>query len=674
MTDEDPLSNIQKATRDELLRLAFCGGFSARTGDQPIQISSKKARALIALLALSQPSEMDREKIRGYLWSESPEKRAQDSLRNVIWSLKRMFDEVGFTGFNVTRDLVSLDPSRISIDLRQIDESLTSTSPDARLRSDADIFDQLLWGLEGIDPSYDDWLYALRETKKQETIRKLEWTIQNVDQPAPALIDIADVLRRFDPYSEIAYRALIQGHYENGASNSALTEYRKLWDVLEEGFDEEPSEQTQELIVKIKSKPRYDAPAKAAPRPEGLPNRPRIAGGEKSSIAVLPFHDLSPQTSKDCFAEGVTEDIINALSKFRWFQVSARNSTFQYSSSSADPTEIGARLGVDYVLLGSVRRSDKRTRLSVQLVETASGVSIWSDRFDRLFSDIFDLQDEITETVVAALEPEIAEFERERASSRATNDLRAWDFFHRGVHEIWKMSREGIAEGGDYLRRATASDPNFAQPYSYLAFQTFLRFLFGSTEDNTAMFEEGMSYANVALSIDRREYFARFAKGRLFTMVGQHQDAIHELTQSINTNPSFAFGQFGLGATYVFAGDGENALPPIERAMRLSPNDPLMWIFQTYRGGALMLMDRVDEAIICLEAATSFHNAQYWAFAELASLYVERGQIDQAQKAFERARLVEPSLSADMLMGPIRGTGYIGGERIIENLRKIGLT
>ena len=277
---------------------------------------------------------------------------------------------------------------------------------------------------------------------------------------------------------------------------------------------------------------------------------------DQPSIAVLPFTNMSADPDQEYLADGITEDIITALSKFRWFFVTARNSTFTYKGQATDIKRIGEEMGVRYVLEGSLRRSADRIRVSAQLIETASGNHIWAERYDRQIEDIFDLQDEITMTIAAAVEPELAARERDRAVNKPTQDLKAWDLFQRGIARLWQMDRKDIEEGEVYLRQALEADPSFGRPHGYIAYCYLNYALLGWSKNQEETLLRGIAEARAALAVDQRDYFAHFALGRLYVVKGDHQAAAQEIRDALQINPNFAHGYLGLAAVYYWLGDG----------------------------------------------------------------------------------------------------------------------
>lgn len=235
-------------------------------------------------------------------------------------------------------------------------------------------------------------------------------------------------------------------------------------------------------------------------RPDESPARPEQAAAEltlpdKPSIAVLPFENMSDDPGQEYFSDGITEDIITELSKFRWFFVTARNSSFTYKGGAVDIKQVGRELGVRFVLEGSVRKAGNRVRITAQLIEAATGNHIWAERYDRQMEDIFDLQDEITRTISAAVEPELSNFERESALRKPTENLDAWDLYQRGVAKLWLTDRDGIEEARELMSAAVELDPEFGRAYGHRAYVSYVLSLFGWSVDTETVLNEALSDA-----------------------------------------------------------------------------------------------------------------------------------------------------------------------------------
>ena len=401
--------------------------------------------------------------------------------------------------------------------------------------------------------------------------------------------------------------------------------------------------------------------------------KPTLELPDKPSIAVLPFTNMSSDTEQEFLADGITEDIITALSKFRWFFVTARNSTFTYKGQAIDIKRVGEEMGVRYVLEGSLRQGAGRVRVSAQLIEAASGNHIWAERYDRQIEDIFDLQDEITMTIAAAVEPELAAQERDRAFNKPTRDLKAWDLFQRGIAKLWQMERKDIEESEAYLRQALKVDPDFGRPHGYLAYCHVVDITCGWSKDEQAVLRRGIAEAKAALAIDQRDAFAHFALGRLYTVGGDHQAAAQEIGEALRINPNFAHGYLGLASIHYWLGDGPAVLENADKAIRLSPNDPLMWLFLLYRGHGYEFIGDFDRAIECFEQSSRFPRVGHWPFSKLAAAYYEAGRKEEAAAAFEQARLIEPNLSLEGQRKALRFIQHNKFDYYLRNMQALGL-
>ena len=216
---------------------------------------------------------------------------------------------------------------------------------------------------------------------------------------------------------------------------------------------------------------------------------------DKPSIAVLPFENMSGDPEQEYLADGICEDLITALSKIRWFFVIARNSTFTYKGQAVEVTQVARELGVRYVIEGSVRKAGNRVRITAQLIDATTGRHVWAERYDRDLADIFELQDEMTQTIVAAVEPELGAAERERALSKPPENLDAWETCQRGLWHLWRFDREDNAKAPSLLQRAQELDPGFAAAYAHEAYSHFVNVIMGWAEDPDRTLAAGMAAA-----------------------------------------------------------------------------------------------------------------------------------------------------------------------------------
>ncbi len=350
---------------------------------------------------------------------------------------------------------------------------------------------------------------------------------------------------------------------------------------------------------------------------------------DKPSIVVLPFDNMSGDPEQQYFADGITEDIITALSRHRWFFVIARNTSFTYKDRAVDIKRVAADLGVRYVLEGSVRKSGDRVRVTGQLIDAETNAHLWAERYDRSFEDVFAIQDEITENVVGAIEPEILMGEGRRAIRQTKTDPDAFVCCSRGMWHHYQITREDFVEAEKWVRRAIAIDPKYARGHMALARILFGKCIFGWTGDVEAERLEILRLAERAVALDPRDPYCQYAVFAGSILTGNHQSALAAAQRAIDLNPNFALGQLALGWVRIYLGKFDTALDPLLRALRLSPHDPLGFLFTSRIALAHYHLGNYEEALHFANlamAARRLHLALIVATASLARL----GRPDEA--------------------------------------------
>lgn len=344
-----------------------------------------------------------------------------------------------------------------------------------------------------------------------------------------------------------------------------------------------------------------------------------IGWGGRPSVAVLPFTNLSGDAEQDYFSDGITEDIITALSKYRSLAVVARNSSFTFKGSGGDVRSVGLTLGADYLVDGSVRKTADRVRVTAQLAETESGRQLWAERYDRDLKELFELQDEITTAIAARIEPEVGAAERMRADRKAVPALQAWDFFRLGTKHFYKSTPADNREAQRLLRRAIELDPYLAEAYGFLSYSIVLSMTYFDTEPNEDTVQEALTAGRKGVELDDQDAMIRFMYGRALLAAKAYGDALAELEIAIDLNPYLAPSYCGLGDSLAYEGRIEEAIPYFQKAIELSPHDPLRWAFYSYRALAHIFARQFDLASEWAHKATRVPNAHYWAFAHRVS-------------------------------------------------------
>jgi len=382
---------------------------------------------------------------------------------------------------------------------------------------------------------------------------------------------------------------------------------------------------------------------------------------------------MSEDPEQEYFADGVAEDIITALSNFRWFFVTARNSSFTYKGAAVDVKQVGHELGVRYVLEGSVRKAGSRVRVTAQLVEAASGNHIWAQRYDRELTDIFDLQDEITNAVVGAVEPELAIAERDRATRKPTGSLDAWDQYQRGMWHFWRLNAEDCQRAVEYFACAIEMDRHFSSAYAALGWAHHNHAVNGWTQTPEISLAKAFEAARRAVEIDDRDAFAHLVLGRVHTQRGVFRDAIAEFERALEINPNFAMAYYGLGTTLVRMGKHEDAIPHLDQAIRQSPNDPLVWAIEMMMGRAMHLAHRHEDAIAWGQKSCRHPNATFWADVILAAPLTALDRIDEARSVLAVAREKFPNLTVTTIRERITFIESEAADDLLKLLRKAGL-
>ena len=412
------------------------------------------------------------------------------------------------------------------------------------------------------------------------------------------------------------------------------------------------------------------AGAAAADNPEEPP-KPALTLPDKPSIAVLPFTNLSSDPEQEYFADGIVEDIITALSRFKSLFVIARNSSFTYKGRAVDVKEVGRRLGVRYVLEGSVRKASGKVRITGQLIDAVTGAHIWADRFERDLTDVFALQDDVTVAVVSAIEPKLFQTEIAMATRRRPENLTAYDFYLRAMPQYYLATREGLAEAIRLADRALELDPRFGAVAALGGLCHMQNVVLGHANDPQFDSKEAVRLARLALSIDDGdpETLARAAVISAF-MVGDSEAEIEMADRAVALNPNSWSTWNGRGWVYRLAGLPEEAIRSFERAIRMSPVDPRLYMTLTGIGQALIELRRFDEAIVVLKKALRQNPSYSGTYRCLASAFAHLGRDAEAHDAAARVLEIDPAFTISALIARGRQSN---AKLFIEGLRKAGL-
>jgi TolB-like protein len=386
---------------------------------------------------------------------------------------------------------------------------------------------------------------------------------------------------------------------------------------------------------------------------------------------------MSGDPEQDYFADGVVEDIITALSHFKALFVIARNSSFTYKGRAVDVKQVGRDLGVRYVLEGSVRKAANRVRITGQLIDAANGAHIWADRIDGGLDDIFDLQDQVTASVVGAIAPAMEKAEIERAKRKPTESLDAYDHYLLGIaatHSVFEGTEDAVGEALRLFYRAIELDPNYAAAYGMAAWCHVLRKNYGWMPDDAQVIAEVERLARQAARLAKNDAVALYTAGFALARVLGHLDAGAALIdRALALEPNLAAAWHLSGWVKIYLGEPEMAIEHMAHAMRLNPLDPLILGMQNGTAAAHFLAGRYDAASSWAEKALQQNSNYLPAIRMAAASHALSGRLAQAQKALSRMREIDPELRISDLAELVPFRGAQDFARYVEGLRKAGL-
>ncbi len=445
--------------------------------------------------------------------------------------------------------------------------------------------------------------------------------------------------------------------------------HRQVRDKLNIAFDDAGEQQLKNITRPVRVY-RIMLGENSATRPTA----PALALPDKPSIAVLPFQNMSGDPEQDYFADGVVEEIITALSRFRQLFVIARNSSFIYKGRAVDVKQVGRELGVRYVLEGSVRKAATRVRITAQLIDAISGTHLWADRIDGTFDDIFNLEDQVTENVVGAIAPKIEQAEIDRTKHKLTNSLDAYDCYLRAMMYFYQWTTESISEALRLFYRAIELDPAFASAHGLAAWCYVRRKLSGWMNNPAQEMAELERLAVRASELANDDAVALYAAGWALVQVEGHAEAgAAMLDRALSLNPNITAAWTVGGWTKIYLGDSDKAIEYFAHAIRLNPLDPLVARMHTGIAAAQFLAGHYQEAALSAESALRQHPNDLPLLRVAAASHALAGQIMDAKKNIARICQLDPALRLSRVaaLAPCRRPEDV--DKYVEGMRKAGL-
>jgi len=575
-----------------ILRINVLGRFEARwAGGAAVEIGSRKAQALLAYLAVEDGHPHSRDQLASLLWAGTGEARARHNLRQTLSKLRQCCDRL----VRADGDGLALDTNACTADVAEFRQLARSDDPDALQRCLALYRGELLEGLTARAAEFDEWLLLARGRLRKLACEAANHRVEILRREGrdTACIDALHDMLAIDAAHEPAHRALMELLAQQGRRSEALRQYQACTDALARELGAEPSPETKALHAQLQ---KAESPA-SGPQAAPAAQRPQTSRADPPTIAVLPFDNLSGEQD-GYFADGITEDLITALSCFHSLVVIARGSTFAYRGRDMTDHAIAEELGAQFLVRGSVRRAGARVRINVQLLDAVAGLNVWGHRYDREMEDVFLLQDEITSTLVSTLAGRVEAARLARARRAPPERLDAYDYFLRGKDHHHRFTPEDCATCIRMFEHAIECDPSYAAAHAWLGCGLGQAMVFG-LDDIPKLVDRVEAACLQGLELDENESECHRVLAQVNLTRKNLARALWHQERALFLNPNDDRSVCAMGEILAFAGRAEEAEQWVQKSMRLNPyHPPRYW---THLGRALFHQGRYAEALAAFD-------------------------------------------------------------------------
>jgi TolB-like protein/Tfp pilus assembly protein PilF len=606
---------------EEALRLRVLGHFEIIAPDErSIDIPTKKNRGLLAILALSPSARSTRERLCGLLWGDRTEDQARSSLRQSLAVLRKELGDHEQSILQTRDDVVGLQLKSLHVDAA--DFLRLAESPDRESLRQAESFyrGELLQDTSIREAAFEEWLAASRRHLADRAIAAFEKLARL--ETGQTAIEVAKRLCDLDPLREASHRTLIAAFVAAGERGLALKQYETCRSILSKELDVLPSEEMETLRRTLNiSTARKDTRAKPDPLP---------------AIAVLPFVNMSDDRDSRYFSDGISEDIITELARFRTLFVIASNSSFRYRDSALSEREIGKELGAQYIVRGSIRRSGSRLRIAARLLDATSGNQLWGERYDRNIDDLFDVQDDVTRTIVATVTGRVESAEISDSIRKPTSNLDAYDKLLRGIEYARGYGENENRQARESFEEATRLDPHFALAHAYLALALLLEHEYENAPRHVV--DRAIGIALEAVRLDPTESRCHQFLAVALLIRGDFDVAHRHFEKALELNPNDANAIANMGTMLAAIGRANEGAELYRRAMQLNPFHP-DWYWVDL-GFVLYDARRYQDALEAFQRVGT--RKKYWLLVRVAACFAQLGQTEQAQIAAEEALRLKP--------------------------------
>jgi TolB-like protein len=630
--------------------LTLLGGLGLRSADgRELALSTRKDRLLLAYLALNAGRPLGRDRLAGLLWGDRGETQARDSLRQSLAAIRQAFRQVDLDPVTSDRDSVGFNPTGVEVDIvafeRLAAEAATAAEAAVLYRG------ALLEGIDGVTPEFESWLGPERERLASIAVQLVEQISKSSERSEPASCLARQLLAR-DPLCEPVYRALMRLHVASGERAAALKLYAACRGALKRELDATPDLQTETLYRDVLT----DRPTQSAASEQAKPVE------DRPSIAILPFGNLSRDPELDHLCEGLAEDIITGLGRFRLLFVIDRYSSSMIAKQETDIAEIGKRLGVAHVVQGSLQRHGNRVRITVRLLDAATRAQVWGEAYDHPLSDLANIPDTITGALVSTLHGRVESALLEQG--RRKPKIAAYDCVLRGIKHL-----RGYAPGDNELavelfQQAMDLDPDYALARAYRGFADVVKHNYDEAPQE--ILERALKMASTAVQMDEYNARCHWLLGLVHAYSGNIKEEERHFLRALALNPNDANALATLGGVTAALGRHEEGIDRVREAMRLNPYHP-EW-YWVGLGNIFYTARRYEDA---LEAYKHRNSPGYWVMARIAACYGQMGAVAEAKAAAAEVVRLKPDFGVSRMFRA--GWSASDTEHVRDGMRKAGL-
>ncbi len=632
------------------LQLRLLGPMEVHLRGTALPLAARKSRALLAYLALRRGAQVPRQTLMGLLWGSRSEEQARASLRQTLSALRRELGPHSEDWLLTPQDSVTLAITGVWVDTDALDDAPHQSSA-ATLQAAAALFrGELLEGLALNEPGFDQWLWSERERVRSHMLRVWAALVAALEQDKriEEAITYAAKALALDPFQEGMHRLLMGLYLQQGRHDAALAQFEQCRRTLAEQLHATPEQATLDLMAEVKERrqhsgarePRQSGTAGVRDSSPAIVQTPPAepAPPEHPSIAVLPFTNMSADPEQEFFSDGISEDLITELGRYRELFVIARNSSFAFKHTVADSRAVGQALGVRYLLEGSVRKMGNRIRVTAQLVDTLQASQVWADRYDREVTDLFELQDELTRSIVSTVKGRVDATVVERMARKPMGNLSAYECVLRGQALVHQFTPESLGQARAHLEAAIALDPGMARAHGWLAYVDAYENLYWKVP--SATLDRASHRAQQGLALDANDNRCHLALGLASLFQNAFEKADHHLHRAAALNPNDDLSMIELARFQMYTNEALEGAELVRRALRQNPYHP-NWYWNVL-ARCLHTAQQYQAAIAALEKLETLH---YWHHGYLGACHAELGQMDLAKKHVACALATKPDFS-----------------------------